>query len=80
MEEKKKSRILIVGVTGNLGFQLAKASLRHSHPTFGLVRDFTNPTNSHKLHSLSDAGATLLKARFLLLSFIISKKLPPVIC
>ncbi|KAM7470774.1 hypothetical protein LguiA_008957 [Lonicera macranthoides] len=64
-EKKKKSRILIIGVTGNLGFQLAKASLHQSHPTFGLVRDldsaFTDPAKSHKLHSLSDAGATLLK-------------------
>ncbi|KAA8545985.1 hypothetical protein F0562_020564 [Nyssa sinensis] len=58
-----KSRILIIGVTGNLGFELAKASIAASHPTFGLVRDsaFSNPDKSHKLQTLSNAGATLLK-------------------
>ncbi|KAH6789366.1 NmrA-like negative transcriptional regulator family protein [Perilla frutescens var. frutescens] len=33
---ESKSKILIIGVTGNLGFELAKASLNASHPTFGL--------------------------------------------
>ncbi|KAK2991694.1 hypothetical protein RJ640_016400 [Escallonia rubra] len=61
--EKRKSRILIIGATGNLGFQLAKASLEAAHPTFALVRDSapSDPTKAHKLHTLSDAGATLLK-------------------
>ncbi|KAF1001883.1 hypothetical protein AG4045_026101 [Apium graveolens] len=37
MEEKeKKSRVLIIGATGNLGFELAKASLQSSNPTFAL--------------------------------------------
>ncbi|KAI8554263.1 hypothetical protein RHMOL_Rhmol05G0084500 [Rhododendron molle] len=60
---EKKSRILIVGATGNLGFEIAKASLQASHPTYALVRDsaFSDPLKSLKLQSLSDSGATLLK-------------------
>ncbi|GMP54578.1 hypothetical protein CsSME_00019707 [Camellia sinensis var. sinensis] len=60
---EKKSRILIVGGTGKLGFEIAKASLRSSHPTFALIRDesFTDLHKSHKLQTLSDSGATLLK-------------------
>ncbi|KAI4298334.1 hypothetical protein L6164_031907 [Bauhinia variegata] len=59
----EKSRILVIGVTGNLGYQLAKASLQYSHPTFGLVREtaFSDPNKANKLQSLTDAGATLLK-------------------
>ena len=58
-----KSRVLIIGATGNLGHQLAKASLQSSHPTFALVRDsaFSHPHKRHVLQTLSDAGATLLK-------------------
>ncbi|CAK9134087.1 unnamed protein product [Ilex paraguariensis] len=58
-----KSRILIVGVTGNLGFELARASLDSSYPTFGLVRDsaFSDPNKSKKLEILSHGGATFLK-------------------
>ncbi|KAI6677734.1 hypothetical protein NL676_038530 [Syzygium grande] len=61
--EKKKSRVLIVGVTGNLGHELAKASLNFSHATFALVREtaFADPNKLVKLHSLSHAGVTLLK-------------------
>lgn len=61
--EENKSRILIIGVTGNLGFELAIASLQASHPTFGLVRvsAFSDPSKSQKLQSLSDVGAVLLK-------------------
>lgn len=61
--EKQKSRVLIVGATGKLGHELAKASLNFSHPTFALVRDsaFADPTKLAKLQSLSDAGVTLLK-------------------
>ena len=67
----KKSKILIIGVTGSLGFDLAKASVGASHPTFGLVRDsaFSDPNKSEKLQFLSNAGVTLLKVPpFLLLS------------
>ncbi|KAF8020499.1 hypothetical protein BT93_G1040 [Corymbia citriodora subsp. variegata] len=61
--ESKKSRVLIVGATGNLDHELAKASLNFSHPTFALVRDsaFADPNKQAKLNSLSDAGVTLLK-------------------
>ncbi|KAJ8553113.1 hypothetical protein K7X08_020506 [Anisodus acutangulus] len=61
--ESKKSKILIIGVTGRLGFELAKASLNSFHPTFGLVRDsaFSDPHKSQKLHTLSDSGVTLIK-------------------
>ncbi|KAL1362001.1 hypothetical protein HN51_010300 [Arachis hypogaea] len=58
-----KSKILIIGASGNLGFHLAEASLKFDHPTFALVRDsaFSDPIKAQKLHSLSHAGATLLK-------------------
>ncbi|KAM1760182.1 hypothetical protein ACFX14_003096 [Malus domestica] len=58
-----KSRVLIIGVTGNLGHHLAQAALQFSHPTFALVRPstFSDPHKSHKLHSLSSAGVTLLQ-------------------
>ncbi|TKY67567.1 pinoresinol-lariciresinol reductase 3 [Spatholobus suberectus] len=59
----EKSKILVIGATGNLGYHLAEASLRFGHPTFALGRDsaFSDPIKSQKLHSLSQAGATLLK-------------------
>ncbi|KAL3341462.1 hypothetical protein AABB24_025820 [Solanum stoloniferum] len=61
--ESNKSKILIIGVTSRLGFELAKASLNSSHPTFGLVRDsaFSDTHKSQKLHTLSEAGLTLIK-------------------
>ncbi|XP_021828649.1 probable pinoresinol-lariciresinol reductase 3 [Prunus avium] len=59
----EKSRVLIIGVTGNLGHHLAKATLQFSHPAFALVRpsSFSDPHKAHKLHSLSNAGVTLLQ-------------------
>ncbi|KAK6159486.1 hypothetical protein DH2020_006800 [Rehmannia glutinosa] len=61
---ESKSKILIIGVTGNLGFELAKASLNASHRTFGLVRDsaFSDPNKLQKLQFLSDAGMEIFKA------------------
>ncbi|KAL6546012.1 putative pinoresinol-lariciresinol reductase 3 [Orobanche gracilis] len=58
-----KSRILIIGVTGNLGFELAKASLCASHRTFGLVREssFSDANKLQKLQFLSDAGLEIIK-------------------
>ncbi|XP_027356174.1 probable pinoresinol-lariciresinol reductase 3 [Abrus precatorius] len=58
-----KSKILVIGATGNLGYHLAEASIKFCHPTFALVRDsaFSDPSKAQKLHSLSHAGATLLK-------------------
>lgn len=59
----EKSRILIIGATGNLGHQLVNASLKAGHPTFALVRDsaFSDPHKSLLLHSFSSAGVHLLK-------------------
>lgn len=77
-----KSKILIIGVTGSLGFDLAKASIHASHPTYGLVRDsaFSDPDKSEKLRLLSDSGVTLLKVPIfftfsLLLFFFFRKKI-----
>ncbi|CAO2813461.1 unnamed protein product [Amaranthus hypochondriacus] len=59
----ERSRVLVIGATGSLGYHIAKASINESHPTFLLVRDssFSDPLKSQKLHSLSDAGAIILK-------------------
>ncbi|KAJ0744560.1 putative 2'-hydroxyisoflavone reductase [Helianthus annuus] len=59
----KKSSILIIGVTGRLGFELAKASLEASHPTFCLVRPstFSDAAKSRKLQILTDSGAIVLE-------------------
>eukprot|EP00262_Sarcandra_glabra_P004482 TRINITY_DN15562_c0_g1_i1.p1 TRINITY_DN15562_c0_g1~~TRINITY_DN15562_c0_g1_i1.p1 ORF type:complete len:112 (+),score=10.15 TRINITY_DN15562_c0_g1_i1:41-376(+) len=57
-----KSRILIIGATGNLGHHLAKASLTAGHPTFALVRsDSPALDKSERLESIVNAGATLIK-------------------
>ncbi|KAJ0009798.1 hypothetical protein Pint_34701 [Pistacia integerrima] len=60
---EKKSKVLIIGATGRLGFHLAKFSIENSHPTFVLIRDssFCDPNKQDKIQSLSTAGATLLK-------------------
>ena len=59
----EKSGILVIGATGNLGYELAKTSIEFSHPTFALVRDsaFSDPNKSQRLQSLSDSGVTILK-------------------
>ncbi|KAJ6346011.1 hypothetical protein OIU78_008625 [Salix suchowensis] len=61
--DEKKSKVLIIGATGNLGYHLAEFSLKFSHPTFVLVRDsaFNDPVKVQKLQSLSNCGATLIK-------------------
>ncbi|GMH02771.1 hypothetical protein Nepgr_004610 [Nepenthes gracilis] len=58
-----KSRVLIIGATGNLGYHIAKASVESSHPTFALVRESSNslPHKTDKLRTLTNAGAILLK-------------------
>ncbi|KAI3774791.1 hypothetical protein L1987_49353 [Smallanthus sonchifolius] len=65
MEESReaKSSILIVGATGRLGFELAKASLQASHPTFCLLRSstFSDAAKSRKLQILSHSGAIVLQ-------------------
>ncbi|CAN0909162.1 Probable pinoresinol-lariciresinol reductase 3 [Linum grandiflorum] len=61
MEEK--SRVLIIGSTGNLGYHLAESSLKSSHPTLLLVREsaFHDPIKAQKLQSLTNAGAAVVK-------------------
>uniref|UniRef100_A0A7N0TE43 NmrA-like domain-containing protein n=1 Tax=Kalanchoe fedtschenkoi TaxID=63787 RepID=A0A7N0TE43_KALFE len=63
MEESSRSKILIIGVTGNLGFHLAKTSIQFAHPTFALVRDsaFSQSDKLRKLQALTDAGVRILK-------------------
>ncbi|EEF49420.1 probable pinoresinol-lariciresinol reductase 3 [Ricinus communis] len=63
MEMEKKSKVLIIGSTGNLGYHLAHFSIKFCHQTFILVRDsaYTDPIKLQKINSLSDAGATVLK-------------------
>ncbi|RWR82417.1 Isoflavone reductase-like protein IRL [Cinnamomum micranthum f. kanehirae] len=58
-----KSRILVVGATGNLGHHLVNASLAYDHPTFALVRDsaFSDPHKSHLINSLIESGVHLIK-------------------
>jgi len=64
----EKSKILIIGATRSFGYHLAEASLKFCHPTFALVRysAFSDPIKAQKLHSLSQAGATLLKVSLIL--------------
>jgi len=61
--DEKKSKVLIIGATGNLGYHLAQFSLKFSHPTFVLVRDSApnDPVKAQKLQSLSNCGATIIK-------------------
>ncbi|VVB10362.1 unnamed protein product [Arabis nemorensis] len=63
MEEKKKSRVLIIGATGRLGNYLTRFSIQSGHPTFALIRNstFSDHSKSVTLKSLSDSGVSLLK-------------------
>ncbi|KAL6211541.1 hypothetical protein ACLB2K_016765 [Fragaria x ananassa] len=69
---ENKSRVLIIGATGNLGHHLVNASLHFSHPTFALVRpdSFSDPHKSQYLQDLSVAGVTLLQVSFSLVPLI----------
>lgn len=60
---EKKSKVLIIGATGRLGYHLAKFSTEYCYPTFALIRDssFNDPNKQQKLQSLSIAGVTFLK-------------------
>ncbi|KAJ0968011.1 hypothetical protein J5N97_024928 [Dioscorea zingiberensis] len=63
MEEIRKSRILIIGVTGYIGRHLVEASLSLGHPTFALVREATmanHPEKAHFVQGLKDSGVTIL--------------------
>lgn len=71
-EDGMKSRILIIGATGNMGHHLAAAALRSLHPTVALVRPsaFSDPVKSRTLGNLSDAGLVILKVPRSSLSFL----------
>ncbi|XP_071691803.1 probable pinoresinol-lariciresinol reductase 3 [Rutidosis leptorrhynchoides] len=58
-----KKRILIIGATGKLGFEIAKSSLQASYPTFCLVRpsSLSDTDKSRKIQILSDSGAVILQ-------------------
>ncbi|PWA61456.1 nmrA-like negative transcriptional regulator family protein [Artemisia annua] len=60
---KQPSSILIIGVTGRLGYELAAASLQASHPTFCLVRpsSLSDKDKAHKVQVLSDSGAVIIE-------------------
>jgi len=57
-----KSRVLVVGATGDLGKYLVKASIEQGHPTFLLVRQGAAPTGAKKelLDSFTAQGAVAL--------------------
>ncbi|KAL9244999.1 hypothetical protein vseg_018709 [Gypsophila vaccaria] len=59
----EKTRILIIGATGNLGYHIAEYSIKKCHPTFILARDssYSDTLKRRKLHTLSEAGAIILK-------------------
>ncbi|XP_077253502.1 nmrA-like negative transcriptional regulator family protein [Tasmannia lanceolata] len=57
----EKSRILVIGATGNLGHHLVNVSVALGHPTFALIRESTIPDKSHLLESFTNAGVKLLK-------------------
>ncbi|KAF5179157.1 Isoflavone reductase protein [Thalictrum thalictroides] len=84
MEKEQKSRILIIGVTGNLGFHLANKSIEAGHPTYALVRDsaFSIPHKSQILQTLTNAGAKVLKGSLEDLSSLIEaiQQVDVVIC
>ncbi|KAF6171336.1 hypothetical protein GIB67_020403 [Kingdonia uniflora] len=79
-----KNKILIIGVTGNLGHQIANASLHIGHPTYVLVRDstFSDHEKSKKLETLTNAGANLLKGSLEDLTSLVEavKQVDVVIC
>ncbi|MBA0766414.1 hypothetical protein Gotri_015460 [Gossypium trilobum] len=59
----EKSKVLIIGATGRLGYHLAQFSLQFGHPTYILIRDssLNDPNKAQKLNFLSTAGAIPLK-------------------
>ncbi|KMZ64033.1 putative pinoresinol-lariciresinol reductase 3 [Zostera marina] len=63
MEKEAKSRILVVGATGNLGKLLVRSSVSAGHSTFVLARDsaFYDRFKAKLLHSFAADGVTVLK-------------------
>ncbi|PWA77115.1 isoflavone reductase [Artemisia annua] len=58
----EKSKILIIGGTGYLGKFIVKASTKHGHPTFLLVRESTlsNGSKSSMLESFKKSNVTFI--------------------
>ncbi|KAL5704671.1 putative pinoresinol-lariciresinol reductase 3 [Ranunculus cassubicifolius] len=58
-----KSKILIIGATGNLGHHLTNESLKSGHPTYALIRSsaFSDPHKSQLLQSFANSGVNFIK-------------------
>ncbi|XP_047329433.1 eugenol synthase 1-like [Impatiens glandulifera] len=63
MADKNKSKILIIGGTGNIGKFVVEASVKAGHPTFILVRESTtvsDPVKAKLVESFKDSGVTVI--------------------
>ncbi|XP_047329434.1 phenylcoumaran benzylic ether reductase Betv6-like [Impatiens glandulifera] len=62
MADKNKSKILIIGGTGNIGKFVVEASMRAGHPTFSLVRPSTvsDPVKAKLVESFKESGVTVI--------------------
>ncbi|KAL5823824.1 hypothetical protein ACOSQ4_021724 [Xanthoceras sorbifolium] len=58
----EKSKILVIGGTGNMGRFIVEASVKAGHPTFVLVREsnFTDPVKGKLVENFKNLGVTLL--------------------
>nr|QSL83321.1 isoflavone reductase-like protein cytoplasmic [Nigella sativa] len=58
----EKTKILVIGGTGNWGKSVVEASVRAGHPTFALVRESTlsDPIKAKLMETFSTSGVTLL--------------------
>lgn len=58
----EKSKILIIGGTGNIGKFLVEASAKAGHPTFALIREGSvhDPVKSQLIGNFKNQGVTLL--------------------
>lgn len=57
-----KSKILIIGSTGNIGKYIVEASAKAGHPTFALIRESTvsDPKKAAIIESFKSLGVTFL--------------------
>ncbi|MFZ8340959.1 NmrA family NAD(P)-binding protein, partial [Staphylococcus aureus] len=58
----EKSKILIIGGTGQMGRFLVEASAKAGHPTFALVREsaVSDPVKAKLIDSFKSSGVTLI--------------------
>ncbi|XP_031247509.1 phenylcoumaran benzylic ether reductase TP7-like [Pistacia vera] len=58
----QKSKILIIGGTGNMGKFIVEASVKAGHPTFALVREtaLSDPVKAKLVQNFQSLGVTLL--------------------